>query len=149
MVGVAPQVREDPPRRYRGRQVQPRRADQPALDAATAVHVAEGVEPAHHGQELAHAADRRQAARGHALAEPGRRRCDGLLAGRRTRLRFELRLGVMAINICDLPLITDVRYWMNSRRLLLAESISPFDPSETLAAHCGRASDDGFSPIKV
>jgi hypothetical protein len=34
----------------------------------------------------------------------------------------------MAINICDLPLITDVRYWMNSRRLLLAESISPFDP---------------------
>jgi hypothetical protein len=35
----------------------------------------------------------------------------------------------MAINICDLPLITDVRYWMNSRRLLLAESISPFDPN--------------------
>ena len=26
---------------------------------------------------------------------------------------------------------------------------SVFDPSETLAAHCGRASDDGFSPIKV
>jgi len=26
---------------------------------------------------------------------------------------------------------------------------SAFDPSETLAAHCGRASDDGFSPIKV
>jgi len=39
----------------------------------------------------------------------------------------------MAINICDLPLITDVRYWMNSRRLLLAESISPFDPFATLA----------------
>jgi hypothetical protein len=37
----------------------------------------------------------------------------------------------MAINICDLPLITDVRYWMNSRRLLLAESISPFDPKAT------------------
>jgi hypothetical protein len=39
----------------------------------------------------------------------------------------------MAINICDLPLITDVRYWMNSRRLLLAESISPFDPKRTSA----------------
>ena len=50
--------------------------------------------------------------------------------------RFELRLGVMAINICDLPLITDVRYWMNSRRLLLAESISPFDPELTWSAGC-------------
>jgi len=40
----------------------------------------------------------------------------------------------MAINICDLPLITDVRYWMNSRRLLLAESISPFDPNPSFGA---------------
>ena len=40
--------------------------------------------------------------------------------------------------------------WFGEDRKWLAEGqTGAIDPSETLAAHCGRASDDGFSPIKV
>src|SRR5450759_807142 len=45
----------------------------------------------------------------------------------------------------------DVRYWSNSRQrwILARDSLSAYDPSATLAVHCGNGFDAGFSPIKV
>jgi hypothetical protein len=43
-------------------------------------------------------------------------------------------------------LLSDVRCWVNSGKHLLAASISEFDPTATLAVHCGNGFDAGFSP---
>ena len=47
------------------------------------------------------------------------------------------------------PQSLHVRYRDQSGRHLLAASISPFDPNETLASPDGNALDTGFCPIKA
>jgi len=49
---------------------------------------------------------------------------------------------------CEVPTaLRNVWCWGQSRKHLLARSISHFDPTETSAAHCGGASDAGFQPL--
>jgi hypothetical protein len=43
-----------------------------------------------------------------------------------------------------------VRYWSNSGQswILARDGLSAFDPSATLALHCGNGFDAGFSPYQ-
>jgi hypothetical protein len=42
------------------------------------------------------------------------------------------------------------RYWSNSRQwsILAGDGLSAFDPTATLAVHCGNGFDAGFSPYQ-
>ena len=44
----------------------------------------------------------------------------------------------------------NVRYWSNSgqRWILACDGLSAFDPTATLAVHCGNGFDAGFSPYQ-
>jgi hypothetical protein len=44
-----------------------------------------------------------------------------------------------------------VRYWSNSgqRWILARDGLSAFDPTATLAVHCGNGFDAGLAPIEV
>jgi hypothetical protein len=48
-----------------------------------------------------------------------------------------------------LTALRNVRYRSNSGKHVLALSFSGFDPSATLAVHCGIGFDAQFEPIKV
>jgi hypothetical protein len=49
----------------------------------------------------------------------------------------------------DMPKsLGDVRCWVNSGKHLLSLSFSGFDPTATLAVHCGNGFDAGFSPYQ-
>src|ERR1700694_1233812 len=53
------------------------------------------------------------------------------------QLLWQLNKAIAPSHPSGLPtVLSDVRYWMNSRRHLLAASISGFDPCATSAASC-------------
>jgi hypothetical protein len=44
-----------------------------------------------------------------------------------------------------------VRYWSNSEQslILARDGLSAYDPTATLAVHCGNGFDAGFSPYQI